>query len=157
MNQNPAQNQLSPKDRLWQKIKSGKGVETDFYTYSFVVASLAAAASATSTISVQANAAFVIVKLAVMADLAGALQTDSSRVIPLVNVSINDSGSGRNLQNTPVPLGNIAGSAQLPFVMPQQRILMPSSSVQALFTNYSAASTYLNLTLTLIGYQVFEY
>ena len=143
------------KNDLWNMIKSGQGVETDFYSYSFTASSIAAAASAVSTISIQSNAAFVIVKSCYMASVANATLTDSTRVVPLINVAITDNGSGRNLQNTAVPINSIAGVGELPFVWPQQRILMPSSSVQCTFTNVSAATTYTTVTLTLFGYQVF--
>jgi hypothetical protein len=147
----------SQRTQLLQKLKSGQGIELDFYSYTFNVASLAAAASDLDSISIQANASFVVVKSTYFADIAGAAQTDSSRVIPLVTVALTDSGSGRNLQNAAVPINSIGGPGQLPFIWPQSRLLMASSTITATFINYSAATTYVNLYYTLIGYQVFEY
>lgn len=147
----------SQRSLLWEKLRNNRGIETDFYTYSFNVSSIAPAATALDSISIQANASFVVVKSTYWVDNAAASQTESTRLIPLVTVALTDSGSGRNLQNAAVPLPNIAGTAELPFVWPQQRLLMASSTVTAQFVNFDAAVTYTNLYLTLIGFQVFEY
>lgn len=149
---------MSNKQQLWKMIKEGSDrIEMDFYSYSFYLASLANGVSGTDTINIQANSAFVVVKSTVFADIAGAAQTEATRVIPLLTVSITDSGSGRNLQNAAVPIASIAGDGKLPFVWPRQRLFEPSSAVSAVFTNYSNATTYANIYLTLIGFQVFEY
>lgn len=127
----------------------------DFFVYAVEVASLAAAANSTQQFNVEADSDFTLVKMACFADIAGAVQTDSSRVLPLVTLSIFDSGSGRNLQNVAFPLSNIAGSNGLPFVLPIPRLFKARSTVSLTFTNYSAATTYANLYLTLIGFKTF--
>ena len=126
----------------------------DYYTYLFNAgAALAAAANATAVVPVEADSTFVLVKMAYFADIAGAAQTDSTFVVPLVTVSITDTGSGRNLQQNPVPIDAIAGRGQLPFVLPVPREFQANSSIQCTFSNFSAATTYANLRLMLIGYK----
>lgn len=127
----------------------------DFYTNVAEVSSLAAGASATAIVKVEADASFVLVKMAYFADIAGAAQTDSSRVIPLVNVEFTDSGSGRNLQSSAVPISSLCGDGALPFILPIPRRFQANSNIAVKFTNYSAATPYDNVRIALIGYKEF--
>jgi len=130
----------------------------DYYAYvANAGLTLAAGASITVSLSVEADSTFILTKMASSADLAGAAQTDSTRVIPLITVSIVDSGSGRNLQNAPVPMGLLSGHDGLPFVLPVAREFKPSSNIAVTFTNYSAATVYANPRLVLFGYKKFMY
>lgn len=143
----------------YQKIKAQEAagkIFLDHYVYVGEVASIAAGATVTLNINVEADSSFILDKLAFMADLAGAAQTDSTRVLPLVAVSIKDTGSGRDLQSQPVPITSIAGNGELPFVLPQPRVFTANSTITLTFRNDSAATTYENLTLSLIGRKVFN-
>lgn len=138
--------------------ENGRRYEQDFYIYSTpIITSLAAAASQTVIIPIEADSSFTIIKASYFADIAGAAQTDSTRVIPLVSVQIQDSGSGRNLQNVAIPINCYGGSDGLPFVWPIPREFKPSSSISVTFTNFSAATTYANLRLTFSGIKKFFY
>ncbi len=128
----------------------------DHFVYKAIATALAPAASQTATINIEADAEFVAVKFSYFADIAGAAQTADSKVVPLVRIRIVDSGSGRQLQNAAIPLDSIAGSGQLPFVLPIPRRFKPSSTVQVTFENYSAATTYANVELVMIGYKEFQ-
>lgn len=127
----------------------------DFYFYKAQVTGLAAATSATSVINIEANSDFIWLKTAYAADLAGAAQTEDSRVLPLVRVAITDSGSGRQLQNLPIPLTSMGGHEGLPFNLPVPREFQKNSNISITFTNYSAATTYTNVEIVLIGYKKF--
>ena len=144
------------KSLLMQKIDSRQGVELDFYSYTFVVDSIAAAGTSLASINIQANAHFIVDRSTYMADVGGAAQTDANRVLPLIDVFMTDTGSGRNLQNSNIALSSVAGTGKLPFIWPQQRLLMASSTVTCQFFNLSNATTYANVKFTLFGYQVFE-
>lgn len=139
-----------------QMDSQGNKFVNDHFVYVASCDSLAAAASFTANISIEADSQFVAVKMSYMADLAGAPQTESTRVIPLIDVYITDSGSGRNLQNTGVPIANIAGEGGLPLVLPVPREFKPSSNISITFRNYSMATTYTNVKLSLIGYKRFK-
>lgn len=128
----------------------------DFYIYTARVQNLAPGVSSTQTINIEADANFVAVKMAYMADIAGAAQTNDSRVLPLVRVQIRDSGSGRSLQNIPVPINSVAGQGELPFVLPIPREFSANASINFSFENYSVATTYANVELSLIGYKRFK-
>jgi hypothetical protein len=129
----------------------------DYYIYTASVPTIGATVSATDVISIEADANFILQKLVVFADIAGAVQTTDSRVLPLVNVTIQDSGSGRNLQDQATPIGNLAGTGSLPFILPKPREFKSKANINVTFTNFSAATTYLNLTLSFIGYKIFRY
>ncbi len=140
-----------------ETFKDGNGTYfKDFFFYRAYVTSLASGVSSTSVVSIEANSDFVWLKSSYFADLAGAVQTNDSRVIPLCTVSITDSGSGRNLQSNPIPINSVAGHDGLPLNLPVPRVFQRNSNVTFTFTNNAVGgTTYLNLTLTLIGYKKF--
>lgn len=131
-------------------------VARDFYTYEedFLVADLIAGATLNGSIEIQADSDFVWQKAAFFADLAGAPQTDSSRVLPLVTVQLVDTGSGRNLLELAAPITSLFGSGELPFVLPIPRLFFARSTVQVQISNFSAATAY-GLRLSFIGYKAY--
>lgn len=133
--------------------ENGKRYIPDHFIYMAKVTGLASGASATAQIAIEANSDFVWLKASYMTDIAGAAQTDSTRVIPLVRVAITDSGSGVNLQNTPVPLSSLSGHEGLPLNISQPRTFSANSNISLTFSNYSAATTYANVELAFIGYR----
>lgn len=128
----------------------------DFFVYELDFAALTAGDSASGQFTIQQEADFILTKITVVSDIAGAAVTDSTRVIPLVTLMINDTGSGRNLMNTAVPIPNLFGSGGLPFILPRQRIFVASSVVNVTVSNYSAATDY-NLRLSFIGEKAFRF
>jgi hypothetical protein len=122
----------------------------DFFVYEVDYAGLAPGASITNSFTVQQEAYFLLTKLTMMVDEAGASITNNTRPVPLVTMTINDTGSGRNLMASAVPLANLFGQGGLPFILPRQRIFVPSSVVNITLSNYSVADTY-NIRLSFIG------
>jgi hypothetical protein len=104
---------------------------------------------------VQADSAFKLTKLGFQADIALAVLTEATNVIPLVTINIVDNGSGRNLFSAPIALGTIFGNGRLPFILPVPRIFMPRSNIGVTLANYTAATTY-NIRLAFIGSKIFE-
>lgn len=133
-----------------------QGGTKDDYFYIASATALAPAGSVTDNVNIETDSNFIWQKISYFANLANAAQTESSRVIPLINVQFLDSGSGRNLQNNPLPIPAIAGNGQLPFIMPVPRILRANATLSVTFTNFDAAATY-NITLVLSGYKNFNY
>lgn len=130
-------------------------VLADFFVYQIDVAALAAGANTSGSFVVDADSDFKLTKVAYMADLAGAAQTDSGRVVPLVTVLIKDQGSGRDLMSKPVPLPAVFGDGRLPFILPAPRIIRRKATVIATLANYSAATAY-GLRLSFIGVKLFQ-
>ena len=131
---------------------SSRGL-TDFYGYQVNVTSIAAAANATVNINIRAHADFIIHKLAMFCDIAGAVQTDSTRVLPLVTLQLTDTGAGKQFFSDVVPLPILFGAGGGPFILPGPRRIAANSTLQFAFNNYSAATTY-RLYLTLLGVEV---
>ncbi len=126
----------------------------DQYTYVTRVETLAAGTTDTFNLQIEADAYFVVTKVSYFADIAGAAQTEDSRVIPLVRCLITDTGSGRNLMSQAVDISSIAGHEGLPFITPTARWIKPNSAINVQFSNYSAATTYANVRLYLAGKKI---
>lgn len=126
----------------------------DFYSYAQRVA-LAGNVGATGvgTYQIEADSYFYLNALSYQADEALANVTDSTNIVPLVNVVIFDSGSGRQLMANPVPLNCIAGYNGAPYRLPKPRKFAPTAQITVTFTNYSAIAY--NITLTLSGFKVY--
>ena len=118
------------------------------------IASIAAAASATNSILFDNDSVFEWTKITVFTDLAGAVQTPSSIVIPLVTLQIQDTGQGAYYSNAAIPLGAYAGAWGLPFILPAPQFIAPNATLQFTWNNYSAASTYANLRVQLHGFKI---
>ena len=148
----------SPKLNNIQNIKAAQAagrVFLDFFVHTSSISALAPAASLPDSVNIQADSAFILDKIAVFADIAGAAQTAATKVVPLVTIQITDTGSGRQLQQGAMPLPNIAGNGELPFVLTEPRVFVPNSVIQITYTNFDAAATY-NIRLSLIGRKVFQ-
>lgn len=121
-----------------------------------VVASLGVGASASSNISFDADSTFTWTHTTYFVDLSGAAMTDSARPIPLINVFLTDTGTGRNFMNTTIAIDTFAaykGSEPYPLTYP--RVFAPNSTLRCAYVNYSAASTYTNIYLVLHGVKRF--
>jgi hypothetical protein len=122
----------------------------DFFTYEVDFSALLAGSSQTQSFTIQADADFLLSKLAYSANIANAAYEDATRPIPNVSVLIQDTGSGRNLMNLAVPLASIFGTGQLPFILPRQRIFLANATVNVTLNNFDAATAY-NCRLSFIG------
>lgn len=142
--------------RKAQRVVNGQLVEVieqlDFFIYTLAATALAPAATANATVNIQADSDFIVHKMTVMADVAGAGQTLNTLVVPLVRVQLTDTGSGRNLFDQATDLSAL-GIALVPYMLPVERRFAANSTIQATFTNYDAAQTYANVRLYLHGYK----
>lgn len=128
----------------------------DFFVYEVDFANLVSGGSQTSSFTIQQEADFLLTKITMVADIAAAAFDESTRPIPLVTIMVNDTGSGRNLMSSAVPLPNIFGAGGLPFILPRQRLFVASSVVNITLTNYDAAVDY-NIRLSFIGEKAFRF
>lgn len=124
----------------------------EFFSYELDFASLASGTSNSDSFNIQADSDFVMQKLAYFADIAAAGQTNSSRVVPLISLTITDTGSGRQLMSSATPIPSIFGTGELPFILPTPRLFQARSNVAVTVQNFDAANTY-NLKLSFIGYK----
>lgn len=153
-------NQLDPR-RAGQEMFPTPGrnlegiVAKDFYSYAIEFDSVAAGASTTGNINIEADSDFMAQKLTFFGSIAGQPQTDDTRVVPLMDVTITATGSGRQLMNISLPVPLLFGSGELPFILPQPKVFPARSTVQFAVSNFSAGTTY-RLTLAMIGAKLFS-
>jgi hypothetical protein len=129
-------------------------IARDLFVYELDM-TVAAGLSATSGFTIQADSDFLWTKGTFFADIAAAAQTASSLVIPLASLLITDTGSGRQLMNTAVPITSLFGTGQLPFILPRQRLFLARSLVNITINNFDAAADY-NIKLSFIGEKAFR-
>jgi hypothetical protein len=106
-----------------------------------------------TTIQIDSGVDFYWLASTYQADLAGAAQTESGLVVPLVNVLINDTGSRKNLQNIAIPVSSIAGFGERPYRLIRPRLFRASSTINFTWTSIvTAGTTYTNLYFVMHGY-----
>jgi hypothetical protein len=128
----------------------------DFFVYALRFLSLGAGGTLTSQFQIQADSDFELQKLSCFADIAGAAQTESTRVLPLVTLQVTDTGTGRQAFLEPVPIPAIFGDGRIPFILPVTKVFSKNASVAVTLANFSAATAY-NLRLAFIGAKIFTY
>lgn len=128
----------------------------DFFAYAINFFNLGAGQAQNGAIQIQADSDFELQKMAFFADIAGGPETADGRVLPLVALQITDTGTGRQIFNTDVPVPATMGDGQIPFILPTTKIFSANASVAFQVTNYSAATTY-NLRLVCFGAKLFQY
>lgn len=144
------------RNRLGQvQAPNTQQVIKDFYVYEEDFSALSSGATALGSINIQADSDFVVQKLTYFAYVSATTQEADVRVIPLVTIQITDSGSGRNLMEAPVPISNIMGTGELPFILPQPKLFLARTTISVSVNNFSTSVAY-NLRLSLIGYKVFR-
>ena len=130
-------------------------IAKDFYIYQENFSALVNATSATGTINIQADSDFILQKMTYFADIAVAIQTEATRVVPLITLQMVDAGSGRNLLEAPAPISSLFGEGDLPFILPTPRVFFARSNIELTVANFSAGTTY-NLRLSFIGYKAYR-
>ena len=111
----------------------------DFFTYELdFTAAIAISASAVGQLNIQADSDFLLSKMTFL------LQGTSFGA----SILIQDTGSGRNLMNSAVPIANIMGTGSLPFILPRQRGFRANSVINITVTNLDATAGH---TITYLG------
>jgi len=131
---------------------------TEFFVYSpnpVVLTLNDAAPTGQLTVQIQSDSDFELLEIMQATDIAGALQTDSSRIIPLATITIQQSGSGVDIMPQPVPLSAIAGDGRLPFILPESKIWPGNASMSVTLTRYAVAGTTYNIRLAFAGRKLF--
>ena len=113
------------------------------------------APNGSSTIQIDAGYDFYWYAMTHLADIGGAALTESTRIIPLVTVLINDSSASRNLANVPTPLDTLSGTGQLPYRMIRPRLFPANTVISFTWVSYVASgTTYSNIYHLLHGYRI---
>lgn len=125
-----------------------------FFGYPVPLVTLAPGAQTSATVRIESASDFYWIKSAYWAeDNAGVGgQTDSTRIIPSIDVQIQSSGADRNLLNGYVPVPSIFGTGELPSVLPFPTELLANSEVRFDFRSREAALT-IDLYCVLLGWK----
>ena len=137
--------------RPWEQVEYRR---RDFYIYEAMTEAIAVGGSDNDVINIEADSDFILQKLTFEADLAGAAQDHSTRVIPNVSVQLIDTGSGRQLMQEPIPIPSFFGIGAIPFILPNPRLFMRNSTIQVAFTSFEAVDTP-TIRLAFIGYKIY--
>jgi len=134
---------------------ANNAIYKDFFVYQENFDNLTNGTSQQGNINIQANSDFVLQKLTMFADISGGSQTYSSRVIPLVNVQITDTGSGNQLFESSIPAFNLFGTGELPFILPTPKLFSARSTIAIAVSNFSSSTDY-NIKFSLIGHKLYR-
>lgn len=131
----------------------------DNYIYNIVYGSLANGASLTENFQIDASAYFIWYYGTMRATKAATTQTESTRIIPVVDFMLTDTSSGRQMSNLFTPLSNYFGTGQLPTPNPQPMLFSKNGNVQVEVSNNSGdvqtAETYSSIVLSFLGVKVY--
>lgn len=114
---------------LSAKKMNTKIEQQDIFTYSVRV-TVPANSETTSSFNIESDSSFKWIQTSRF--IVG--QTPVA-AMPDFDVEVKDTGTGRFLQQNPVNIGAMAGTAELPHILPRPRTFAASSQVSTTFTN----------------------
>ncbi len=128
--------------------QSSTYLKKDFFIYGTgIAAALAIAGSTTSTFNIDGDSDFFWTKFCVF--------PNASLTLPVLDIIITDTTSGRQLMNGQVPVSTIAGNGLIPFILPIERFMEAKSTIKIDYFNVSAAEIP-TLRLSFIGIKAFK-
>jgi hypothetical protein len=155
MSANAAPGAMMPPGARGAPWMSGRYYARTFFTYeSDTIASLAAGASVTQTFNIAGDSDFFWTKFAAFALVGGVATSRSADQLPAVLLTLINTTTGRQYMSNPVPLPNMAGNGQLPFIIPMITLWEKKSTIQITLQNEGNAA-YSNLQLSFLGIKAF--
>ena len=134
---------------------SGQYTARTFFTYEAdIAAALNAATSQALTFNIAGDSDFFWTKFASFALVGGIATTYSAQQLPAVTILIVNTTTGRQYSSSAVPLANMAGTAQFPFILPQITLWQKKSTIQIQLQNEGSVN-YSNLHLSFHGIKAF--
>jgi hypothetical protein len=116
---------------------------------------IAAAATATVNVQIDAGAPFLIMTQSYDANSLNAARATATQVVPNAIVLLTDTGSNRTLMDVATPITNIFGTGQFPYVLPEPKLMQANSQLQCQITNIDVAAGY-NIRLSFNGYKLYR-
>lgn len=135
----------------------GRDTQHDYFEYVVNVAAISTVIANVSTpLQIENDADFFWIATTYQASIAAAALTEATNIIPLVLLEMQDTGSGRNFQNSPVPLTGIAGDGKRPFRLIRPRRFGANTVINFKWTNAVAAGTEYAIRMVLCGYKIYR-
>lgn len=127
-----------------------------FFTYeSDTTAALNAGKSAQLTFNIAGDSDFFWTKFCCLAIVGTTGTTYSAQILPFVTALIVNTTTGRQYSSAPVPLPNVAGTGQLPFIVPMITLWEKKSTIQISLANSDNAVNFSSLQLSFHGIKAF--
>lgn len=112
--------------------------------------------NAVVNVPIQADADFLILNQTYSVNSLNAAATRATTPVPLVSVTLIDTGSGYQWMDSPVDVDEIFGNGQFPYVLPNPKLMVAKSTLQVLASNHDAAAGY-NLRLAFNGVKLLAF
>lgn len=128
--------------------------DSDVVWYGTVVKGLSSVApNGQSTLQIDKAVDFYWIATTVHADVVGAAQTESSIVVPLVNIEVTDGSSQKDLVNMDLPISSFGSLGERPNRLVNPRRIRAQTVLVFTYTAIVAAgTTYTNLYVVLHGF-----
>jgi hypothetical protein len=135
----------------------GRDTQHDYFEYVVTVPAISTLIPNVSTpLQIENDSDFFWIASTYQADIAAAPLTEATNLIPLVDLEMQDTGSGRNFQNAPLPLTTIAGDGKRPFRLIRPRRFGANTVINMKWTNQVAAGTAYRIRFVLCGYKLYR-
>lgn len=139
------------------QVAGQKKYGDDFYVYPAFLGDFTPGFSASVNVIIQQDAAFEWIETTCSGFLDGVTAPAQNNAVLPITIQVTDSGSGRSLFFSPVPINTIAGTGAQPFLLPVTKVFVPLSTITIAATSTDAADTYDDIWFIMIGRRVFEY
>jgi hypothetical protein len=128
--------------------------QKDFFVYHTNFLPLAAGATVTNTIAVEADSDFLITEVrAIVTDTTNLVFTATTTGAPIL-FSLDDTGSGRRFQNQAIHLDEARGTGREPGYLPFAKLIRANSVINVQLQNLDPGNAF-NVRLGLWGFKVF--
>ena len=121
----------------------------EFFSYGTTFLALANGAALTQSIQIQADSDFELQKLTCFDGT-----PNGQGGHPLATIQLIDTGTGRQLFNTPQLIPTVFGTGELPFILPVTRLFTANSVLQVQVSNLSGAQ--MDLYLSFLGAKIYR-
>lgn len=135
----------------------GRDTQHDYFEYAVQVDAISTLIPNVSTpLQIENDSDFFWIATTYQATIAAATLTEATNVLPQVDLEMQDSGSGRNFQNRPIPLTGIAGDGKRPFRLIRPRRFGANTVINMKWSNAVAAGTEYRIKFVLCGYKIYR-
>ncbi len=126
----------------------------DYFVYAVDFLPLTADSADSDTISIQNDSDFLIVAATAIARDPADPATRFAD--PPITARIEDTGSGRNLENRAIDWASYFGDAELPFYLPYPKLIDRASTITTTLTNLDAAQDF-DVRVAYHGFKIFNW
>ncbi len=133
---------------------SNQIITKKYFTYQ-AVGAVGAGGAQTFNINFEADSSFIWLKTTLVASRDLELETQTV-IVPAATIFIRDSGSGFNLMHEPIDINSLAGTAELPYMLPIGYEIQPKSNITFDIENLDPAVSYNRLGVVLHGFKAYR-